>query len=63
MNQHLYGYRGLGDEHEPGTVPAATSQAEIEASYRVGLQVGVPIVTGLVGVGLGLVLGYFVFRK
>ena len=48
-----YGYLGQNGD----TPPQATSSADIEASYRVGLQVGVPIATGLLGVGVGLVLG------
>lgn len=48
---------GLGQGEEP----AAGGSAEVEVGYRAAMQFGVPVVTGLVGVGVGVALGYFIF--
>lgn len=57
-----YGIYGLGDTHGNGA-PEAGGGGELEYGARVAFQFGVPVVTGLVGVGVGVFLGYFVFGR
>jgi len=55
-----YGIYGLGNE--PVT-PPATGGAELEYGARLALGFGVPVVTGLVGISVGLLAGYFVWGR
>ncbi len=43
-------------------VPAAEAGAQFKAGYEGAVTFGVPVVTGLVGVGVGVLLGWFMFR-
>jgi len=62
--------RGLGQDangaiiNDNGEVivPAAEAGARFKAGYEGGITFGVPVVTGLVGVGVGVLLGWFMFR-
>lgn len=57
-----YGVYGLG-QNGNGTTPEAGGGLEVEYGARLATQFGIPVVTGLVGVGVGLLLGYFVFGR
>ncbi len=52
-----FGIYGLGQEN--GAPPTAGGEFE----YSARLQFGIPVVTGLVGVGVGMLLGYFVWGR
>jgi hypothetical protein len=67
---NTYG-RGLGQDangaiiNDNGEViiPAAEAGAQFKAGYEGAVTFGVPVVTGLVGLGLGFFLGWFVARR
>lgn len=63
-----YGIYGLGDQHGNGNAivngnGTPTAGGGAEAAWSASVTFGVPVVTGLVGLVGGVLLGYFVFRR
>ena len=67
-----YGIYGLGQNGEVAVTNGngevtngngAQIGTELEAGYRFAFQAGLPIVSGLLGVGAGLLLGFFVWGR